>query len=112
MAARGNRGGRPRRVVPPTDPPVERGVPLPLPPLPPVPSVPMFGATVRFRINSEGRDEHRPAVVIREDAPGVCTLFVFTLPGDSIAAGARCAQQRAVARTMGDGVGQWQPINP
>jgi hypothetical protein len=62
---------------------------------------------VRYRISALGSDQHRPAIVIRDDAPGFATLYVFTLPGDSIAAGARIAQQRAVNRPHGDGVGEW-----
>lgn len=69
-----------------------------------------FGRIVSYRINSTGVDEFRPAIILRDDGADLATLFVFTLPGDEIAAGARVAQQRAVSRPKGLEVGQWQLV--
>lgn len=74
------------------------------------PSAHMIGRIVKYRINITGVDEYRPAIVIRDDDYGVCTLYVFTLPGDIIAAAAKIAQMRAIARPIGTDVGCWQSI--
>lgn len=111
MAARGsNRRPRQPRVVVPAEvvTPLLREAAAPSVAAPTPQRV--FGRIVSYRINSTGCDEFRPAIILRDDGSDLATLFVFTLPGDVIAAGARVAQQRAVSRPKGLEVGQWQLV--